>query len=155
MCTVFCPVNCIVRCFLYLLVLDKGWNLAIVQIPAYLRCCELLYTVHIKYIYLIELIICSTHGTLEISVVTHTCFVSGAEDCSAPQHNQIQPLPGHQPDAHLFLQQVSLPDTSRALMAHCSLQTPRGANQSVVYHTEAEAGHQLVTWRGIQMIYYV
>lgn len=30
-------------------------------------------------------------------------LIPGAENRSAPQHNQIQPLTGRQPDAHLFL----------------------------------------------------
>lgn len=72
-------------------------------------------------------------------------FVSGAEDRSAPEHNQIQPVPGRQPDAHLLLQQVPLPDAGRALLAYRSLQTPGGANQSLVHHSTAQAGHQLVT----------
>lgn len=68
-------------------------------------------------------------------------ITSGAEDRSAPQHNQIQPIAGRQPDAHLFLQQVPLPDTGRALLAHRGLKTSRGANQSLVHHTEAQTGH--------------
>lgn len=45
------------------------------------------------------------------SVVIADFITPGAEDCSAPQHNQIQSFAGRQPDTHLFLQQVSLPNT--------------------------------------------
>lgn len=69
----------------------------------------------------------------------------GAEDRSAPQHNQIQPFSGRQPDPHLIVQQVPLPDAGRALLAHCSLEASRGANQSLVHHSEAQARHQLVS----------
>ena len=69
------------------------------------------------------------------------CIIAGAEDRSAPQHNQIQPLAGRQPDTHLLFQQVPVPDTGRALLAHRSLQASRGANQSLVHHAEAQTGH--------------
>lgn len=72
-------------------------------------------------------------------------FLSGAEDRSAAEHNQIQPVSGRQPDPHLLLQQVPLPNAGRALLAYSGLQTPRGANQSLVHHTAAQTGHQLVT----------
>ena len=45
------------------------------------------------------------------SVAVTRCIITGAEDRSAPQHIQIQPLAGRQPDAHLLLQQVPLPDS--------------------------------------------
>lgn len=45
------------------------------------------------------------------SVAIVDCIIPGAEDCRAPQHNQIQSFAGRQPDTHLFLQQVPLPNT--------------------------------------------
>jgi len=75
-------------------------------------------------------------------------MIPGAEDRGAPEHNQIQPHAGRQPDAHLVLQQVPLPDAGGALLAHRRLQAPRGADQSLVHHPEAQTGHQLVTGGG-------
>lgn len=65
----------------------------------------------------------------------------GAEDCSAPEHNQIQPVVGRQPDAHLLLQQVSVPNAGRALLAHGGVKAPGGTNQSLVHHAEAQTRH--------------